>query len=136
MVTVPNRIVGDKVVESVLYKENPAFLVYDGEFSIKGTVTDEVGGELVNLQPLQENEYPYKQYRITDNILDNLNEGRITAQSVFRKVYEEYDKFLDIDNKWKLVETVYTFMTYRQREFYAIPYLFHKGDVESGKLTL
>lgn len=125
--------VGRDVLESVLFRGLPAFLVYnDREFSIHLSYRgiDEI------LFPLTKGMFPYRPYSLNDETLEKIKTWKPSYESICRAVYGKFDLFLDLEKLYKVLLTTETLETYQQQKIEALSYLYAYGDTDSGKTKL
>jgi len=122
-------VIGNIPYESVFYNSEPAFLLLQNErFSIVSKIS--AGIELL---PLKKEMFPYRPYSLDDEKLAFLNSWKLNVQELYDEIYREYDTFLDVDPKFKALNSIQTMESYQQSKLMTTSYLYHHGDNGSGK---
>ena len=75
--------------------------------------------------------FPYSPYAFDEEMLKATKEGNPDPRELYDLVYKEFDTFLDLDARFKTLETVATLETYIQHKLSTTSYLFHYGDNDS-----
>jgi len=85
--------------------------------------------------PLSKTETPYKGYNFSKTELEQLKTKgtEINFVKMYELVYNEFDRFLDIEDKYKHLECAFLFETYQQHKISSTGYLYHIGEHDSGK---
>lgn len=112
--------------EAIYHDDKPCFLV-TGKDSFSIVESLKINGEIVC--PKDMKHIPYEPYRYFEGSVPN-------RESLFWKVYQEIDTFIDVENIWKDVLTACVLLSYHQEKLQTVPYIFLYGDNESGKSTV
>jgi hypothetical protein len=123
---------GNLVYESIFFKGKPAFLMYSTPQD-RLTIEHELLIEGKATYPLKSEMFPYSPYAFDEEMLKATKEGNPDPRELYDLVYKEFDTFLDLDARFKTLETVATLETYIQHKLSTTSYLFHYGDNDSGK---
>jgi hypothetical protein len=110
--------------EAIYQKAKPAFLTVNKDTF---RVCDEVTAEGETFLPKEyPNEFPYEPY--------GYYEGAVPSrETLFWKVREEFDLFLDVESIWKDYLAACVLLSYQQEKLRTVPYVYFVGDNESGK---
>jgi len=113
----------EAVAEDLGGEYRPLLLVYDG----RGFETAEqyTNGEIVYV-PRKPASYPYPPYIFRPSPVK-------TREELLDIVFEQVDKFLDLERHYKIIITASILLSYIQEFFQTVPYLYFVGDNESGK---
>ena len=128
----PCGVEGSLIYESITFKEKPALLVYStaqGKF----TVESELRIEGKRVLPLTREMFPYCPYDFSESLLEEINRTKQNPRELYDLVLQEFRTFIDLESRWRAVEAVQTLESYIQHKMQTTSYLFHYGDVESGK---
>lgn len=127
---VGSTTVGTDILESVIYRGIPAFLVYNGKnFSIHFNYR----GEDEILLPLGKGMFPYRPYSLNEKTLEKIKTWNPTYEQIYQAIYGRFDIFLDLEKLYKILLAVETLESYQQQKIETLSYLGIYGDVESGK---
>ena len=125
---------GSKIAEAIQYGLKPQFLCFqvDKGFSLEPFVE---GFSEIYYPIGLKGQIPYSPYIITPELLERIISPnfRPNFPSLYKRVYDEFDTFLDIESHYKQLETAFTFETYQQHKFNSIGYLYHLGPQDCGK---
>lgn len=117
----------DGCFEAIYVDDKPCFLVKNnsgGDFRIVDSV--EIGEK--KFFPKEVKHVPYEPY--------TSYEGPIPSrEELYRRIWSEFDVFIDVEPIWKEVASACVLLTYHQEKLLTILYLFLYGDNESGKST-
>lgn len=109
--------------EAIFHNGNPMFLIKtDSGFEIAKSVVNN-GREVL---PKQLNEIPYEPYGYEPG-------GIGTRESLFWRVRDEFDFFLDVESIYKDFLAACVLLSYQQEKVRTVPYVYFYGDTESGK---
>jgi hypothetical protein len=110
--------------EAIYHKGKPTFLTLNKEcFKVCDEATTETETFLPKEYP---NEFPYEPYGFFEGSIPN-------RESLFWKVRDEFDLFLDVESIWKEYLAACVILSYQQEKLRTVPYVYFVGDNESGK---
>jgi len=126
----PTFIADGNVYESVVFDDVPMFLKWDGKnFLLQNNPI------LVNngyeLRPLEKIDYPYLPYIVTQEQIKNLE--RISFDELLYDIYKQFDTYLDLETRYKILSSLKVLETYHQHKLQTLSYLYYFGDWDSGK---
>jgi len=124
----------DWIAEAVEREGIQAFLCYNKEkgFWFKNSIE----GLFEIFKPASGGHIPYKPYRINDELCKKListEKFSINYGGLYKRVFEEFNRFQDIEKQYKELETIFTLETYQQHKLNTLSYLYLYGDRGSGK---
>lgn len=118
--------------ESIFLDGHPAFLAFNIEAK-KFMVVPNLPEEETVFMPLDKHRFPYRPYNFTETTVGGANTWKPSLSYLYEKVYAEFDTFLDLEPKYKVLNTIMTLQTYQQHKLMTTAYLYHYGPNISGK---
>ncbi len=121
------------ILESVYYLDQPKFLLWDGE---EFSIVDDYATPTGPIRPLRKGklqEFPYRPYLITDEVLKHLNDSELTSEEAFKRLKDVYADFVDVDDVYLTLEALSDMLSYQQHKTMTVPYFYMFGAKGSGK---
>jgi len=120
------------VYESIMNDHHPTFLVHEPVQGFTFATSMSIDESHIAM-PLEKDDPPYEPYFVNKELLPALEKDAIDPQMLFLEVFKEFDDFLDLDAKYKWLEAEYVLESYQQHKMLTTGYLYHLGDIDSGK---
>jgi len=125
---------GSKYVESILFEDRPAFLVYETRLKKFVTVFRiEYGNKI--FRPLEKHECGYMPYELTREDVEYLNSHVISLDVIFKDVFTEVQRYVAAPLRDQVLITGEVILTYCQEWIDTVHFPFFVGETESGKTT-
>lgn len=122
------------LIESVSVEGKDAFLISykTNSGSLILTTTDKIKVNDKVYLPISQQDCPYHSYNFNNEFLKK----KIDFNQLYKRVFNEVERYVDIEEYWKHFITTCILFTYKQDSFSTTPYVFLVGDNDSGKSTI
>jgi len=123
-------VIEDLLFESVFCQKKPMFLLFQKR---KFSLESKLDLDEVELLPLKRIMFPYRPYTVTMRDINAFNSQKSDICGIYKRVFDEIDLFLHLEDEYKVLSAVCVLETYNQHKLLSTSYPFYHGGNNSGK---